>query len=329
MDKKILFKTVLEQSSPQQAREAVDFMGKSLEGQSMLAEMIDRDAYLMEANKETQKTISPTQSDFIFKRVERQIRQKKIRKIFYQSAAIVIPFLLIVSAFFYFNNQLDMFGKTDYAEIYVAKGETMQLVFQDGSKVFLNADSRIHYPKKFGLHARKISLEGEAYFEVSENKQRPFVVNVKGNNIKVLGTSFNVKAYENDLKINVTLDEGRVDFITSVQDKYSLHSGQQLTFEKISGEVFVKKLEKSIDESSWRYDVLRFRDTPLQEILSQLNRKFNTQFKIKHPEVLKYSFTLVTSQKASLKEILKELERIAPVRFTLKNNAYSVSLKSK
>lgn len=328
MDKKILFKTVLEQSSPQQAREAVDFMGKSLEGQSMLAEMIDRDAYLMEANKETQKTISPTQSDFIFKRVERQIRQKKIRKIFYQSAAIVIPFLLIVSAFFYFNNQLDMFGKTDYAEIYVPKGEQMNLIFQDGSRASLNSDTKIRYPKKFGVHSRKVYLQGEAYFHVAENKHRPFIVHAAKTYVKVLGTSFNVKAYNDDPMVSVVLDKGKVEFDTHYNE-YALRPGQQAIFDKITGQTTITPLNQPLQQSLWRSDVLNFKDTPMEEVLKLLNRKFDVPFTIENSEVAKYSFTLVTTKKSQLEDILKELEKIAPITFTLKNNTYSVSLQSK
>ena len=91
-----------------------------------------------------------------------------------------------------------IFSDAEYGEFVVDRGRRTQCLFQDGTVAHLNSESKIHYPVKFGLFERRIRLEGEAYFEVTHNPRRPFVVEFEGGEIQVLGTSFNVNAYRDD-----------------------------------------------------------------------------------------------------------------------------------
>ena len=267
-----------------------------------------------------------TDSHFIFSRIEGQIRAKRNRQITYRVAAIVLPVCIFLGAFFYINNQIGVIGKTEYASFYVPKGEKTRLFFQDGTEIFLNADTYIRYPKKFGLKSREIYLDGEAYFKVAKKAFRPFVVHLDKNSIKVLGTSFNVTAYKSDDKIDITLDDGKINFRT-MQNSYTLQPGQKLQLDKASGQLLLKKVEKSTDESLWRYDVLKFDDTPLNDILLQLNRRFDIDFTVQTSKLLNYSFTLTTTQNSSLENILREFERIGPIRFVKTDSTYQVTLQ--
>ena len=144
--------------------------------------------------------------------------------------------------------------------------------------------------------------------------------------MKVLGTSFNVNAYKTDRAIEVVLDEGKVLFNSS-GNSYSLKHGQTFIFDKTTGEAKIANLSQSTDESMWRKDYIRLQDTPLFETLNLLDRHFDVCFRVLDANAARYSFTLTTKDKP-LDFILNELEKIAPVKFTLDNDTVFVKIDS-
>ena len=85
--------------------------------------------------------------------------------------AVLIPFVVLAGLVVQLDKRVDLFGGSGYEEIYVAKGERLQMMFQDGTRVYINSDSRLKYPKKFALSSREVYLEGEAYFEVAKDEE--------------------------------------------------------------------------------------------------------------------------------------------------------------
>lgn len=312
-------------SSKENARWVAEWFSSTVEGQQFLSDMLDRDMYLWEEEFAGQKRISPIQSEIIFSKIDKEIRQKQFVRIARLVAAIVIPFIILVGFGIYLNSQVDLFGKSSYAEIYIPKGENAQILFQDGSEAYLNADTKIRYPKKFGLTKRQVYVEGEAYFNVTPAKRRPFIVHAGNVGVKVLGTSFNVKAYEDEEKIEVVLDEGKIEFRTS-GNQYALLPGQQLVYHKTNGESVVRNLSKSTNLSLWKNNIFYFHDTPLEEVLRMLERRYDVSFEIKDEKALRYSYTITTCQTA-ITDILGELEKIAPVKFTFQKDKILVTLR--
>jgi ferric-dicitrate binding protein FerR (iron transport regulator) len=322
-EKATLKKVIEEKSSKEQARQTVDWISSSIEGQQALSEMIDRDAYLMEDEFLNVK-ISSVQSDKILSNILRDIRRKHIRKVTFSVAAVVIPLVLLFGWIVLSNPDAQIFGNPTYAEIYVPRGDNARIFFQDGTQAYLNADTKIRYPKKFGLFKRKVFLSGEAYFIVSPNKHRPFIVNTGSADVRVLGTSFNVKAYNDDEQIKVVLDEGKITFDTPT-NRYKVAPGQQIVYDKTAGACTIQNLPQSSNISLWKYQITYLNDTPLSEVIRTLERKYDVSFHIKDPEVLKYTYTLTTRQ-TSLEEILSELQKIAPVKFRKKGTEIEVLL---
>ena len=247
-----------------------------------------------------------------------------MRKIFRRVAAAFIPLAVLVGAAFYLDSRIDLFGNSELAELYVPKGQKSHLVFHDGSEVYLNADTKIRYPKKFGITDRTVFLEGEGYFKVAGNKRRPFLVKNGNTAVKALGTSFNVNAYADSEKMRVALEEGSILFQTA-RNQYRLNPGQQIVYSKTDGNCLVQNLPQSLDMSLWKNDVLYFHDTPLPEVLKILERRYNVVFRLKDAKAASYTFTL-TTQQPDVKHILLELQKIAPVRFTLREDVFEVSL---
>lgn len=296
----------------------------SVEGQQYLSDMLDKDAFLLEQELNTDFLPNTNQSERMYRNIERKIFKTSILKILLRVAAVLLPLILLTGITLYINRQVDLFGTSEFAEVYVPKGEKARLFFHDGTEVFLNADSKIRYPKKFGLTKRKIYLEGEAYFNVSSNKKRPFIVNTGETSVKVLGTSFNINAYKDNREVRVVLDKGEILFTTE-RNEYKLNPGQKFIYDKENKQLFVANLSQSEDESLWKSNYIRLNDTPLSETLSILNRKFDVSFKVVDTNALNYSFTLLTEDKP-LDYILSELEKIAPLKFIEKNDTINVKM---
>jgi transmembrane sensor len=187
-----------------------------------------------------------------------------------------------------------------------ARGHRTFVTLEDGTKIWLNADSRLTYPKSFnGEKTREIELEGEAYFDVAEDKQKPFIVHTSDIRIRVLGTAFNVKSYGKDRTIETTLFRGKVT-IQSAEDstRLTLLPNQQAVFEKESRRIFLEDKEEAGDYGSWRDGQLVFHDRPLSDIVNELERWFNVTITVEDRASLNCHFSAKVHNK-NLEEVLE------------------------
>lgn len=268
----------------------------------------------------------PTQK--ILAEISQRIRRKRMRRIMFRVAAVLLPFLLLVGLYVNLESRVDLLSDSGYEEIYVPKGARVQMAFQDGTRVHINSDSRLKYPKKFGLSKREIFLEGEAYFIVSPDKRWPFIVNLDGSSIHVLGTSFDVQAYPENKEITVYLDEGKINLTLPSSKAYPLLPGEKLVYDRDSNLCTITNNANSPLSSVWKNDVIAFKDTPLAEVIKVLGRWYDVDFKIEDQAPMDIRFTL-TSEKPLLEKVLQELEKIAPLQFTYKEQEKTVIVTSK
>jgi transmembrane sensor len=172
--------------------------------------------------------------------------------------------------------------------------ETTKIVLPDGSKVTLNADSRLRYKKNFGKEYRTISLQGEAYFEVEKNPEKPFIIDLRNAEVKVLGTSFNVKAYKGMEKIEVTVAEGKVSVYEKKQPekKVVAVAGEKAEYNK--QQKVIKKTE-NLDKNyiSWKTRSIIFENDSLQNIITTLSNVYHISIVLRNPELK--DCTLTTS----------------------------------
>jgi transmembrane sensor len=323
-DKNIINRVIAESASKEEAVEVVDWFSSTIEGQQHLSDLLDKDAYLMESVPNPGRSFSPLQSDLLYERIEKDIRRNRLRRNLLKVAAVLLPVLLITGVSFYLDIQAGLFSEITYSEVYVPRGEDARIYFQDGTEVFLNADTRIRYPDKFGLRKREVYLDGEAYFNVASNRKRLFVVHAQNTKVEVKGTSFNVNTYTNNDKIQVVLDEGKILFRIH-QASYPLQPGQQVEYDKITGRTTLRNLINPSNASLWKKDILHFYDTPLAEVIKVLERRFDVQFHVQTSEALNYSYTLTTKQ-PGIENVLKELQKISPVKFMIKGDIITVSI---
>ena len=200
------------------------------------------------------------------------------------------------------------------------------LVLHDGTQVYLNSGSSLKFPSAFPFNERRVRLLGEAFFEVSPDNDRPFIVEASQAYICVLGTSFNVKAYEDEPSIYVTLQEGNVSVYSENSQALSLTSGEQAILDKTTLSTQSKKADPYL-YSAWKDGNFHFQDAPLEDILKQLERWYNIKAQYKNPELKQVLYSGKMRMYDSVLDILRKFEKSGDLQFKLKGNTLIVSHK--
>lgn len=324
-DKHIIDRTLSNTATPEEARQVIRWFSTP-EGADYLSSLMDEDIDKIQLGNEELYAERTIPSDEMYQYIMKRIHLQKRKRILFRVAAILIPFLFLLGQFWYIDKRIDLFADSGYEEIYVPKGERMQLIFQDGSKAMLNAETRIKYPRKFGFSERKVELEGEAFFEVSPNKDRPFIVDLKVVNVKVLGTTFDVKAYATDSDIFVSLETGKIVLENSPSPFAYLKPGEKATYNRKTGICKISRPENIENNSAWKKNQIVFSNTPLSEVLETLSRWYNVEFAVMDSSTLYYNYTL-TSTEQELWQILNDLEKITPIQFSEKKGIIEIRKK--
>lgn len=161
-------------------------------------------------------------------------------------------------------------------QIIVPRGETRQITLPDGSTVRLNADSYLAIGPSFGKKERRLELVGEAYFEVAEDTNKPFIVDIGSAYVRVLGTTFQLRAYKGSSKASVTVTKGLVRFRSQDSEGLELPAGQAAEYDIPNAE-FRKAPYDPESALAWLDRRLVFKNTPLQEIFLALERWYDVQ----------------------------------------------------
>jgi transmembrane sensor len=231
----------------------------------------------------------------------------------------VLKWACVVVLFFglgYYTYYLSQIEKPQYHQLCAQRGDKLVVLLADGSRVWLNADSHIIYPDHFVGKTREVRITGEAYFEVNKDASHPFIVHSDKMMVKVTGTKFNVKAYNNDDKIFVTLDEGSVRVgESSNQDALKLmHPGQTACYDKNTDQCDVYDNSYYEENSFWKDNKMAFRNSSLEEVLTSLSRRYNVDFKIANPKIYSYTYNIHCNA-GNLDEVLWLMETITPIKF--------------
>ena len=197
-----------------------------------------------------------------------------------------------------------------------------RMVLPDGSKVWVNSASELSYPLAFSKTSRNVTLRGEAYFEVTHDQNRPFIVSTAHGAIKVLGTSFNLKAYHNAIS-NVTLLNGSIELTNENKTSKRIVPGQKVEFDGREMRVSQANIEK---ETAWRKGYFYFEHDQIPEIMEQLSRWYGLQVVYQGP-ISKKTFGGSISRSVSLAEALELIKRGAGLEFEI--NKKTVTVKNK
>jgi len=280
-------------------------------------------------NNQWNETVHGNQNETeirIFQKIEHNIRTKnqkpRTRKLFSTASLLVaasISALLVLSILVYSNDQKEV-DKSQATTIIrkAGKGQKYSIVLADGTKVKLNSESTLIFPEKFTSNTREVELVGEAFFEVTENPKKPFIVKTKKLTTEVLGTSFNIQAFEKKTS-TVTVVTGKVKVSTNQFEKLTNESILLLPKEQGYIDLVSNKLTKSNIELekavSWKDNTIIFDHVSMREAADILERWYDVNITFEKSS-LKECLILRSSYKnESLENVLKSLEFIQGINF--------------
>lgn len=214
-------------------------------------------------------------------------------------------------------------GEPEMKTISTPRGKDYELVLSDGTVVLLNADSKITFPTRFTGENRTVKLVGEAYFKVSKNKHRPFIVETGNLYTKVLGTEFNLKAYPHS-DVNVTLIKGSVA-VNAEGKEVMLKPGQNAEYSEDKDiEVTTVDTEGYIQ---WKDGYFYFDNVPLIDVVRDLGRWYNVNIEIRNNSLMSYRLHFIASRKASIKEFVDNLNEFNYLHVVHKDNKLIIDRK--
>jgi Fe2+-dicitrate sensor, membrane component len=225
----------------------------------------------------------------------------------YRVAAILaLPIMLGIG--WYIGNSKNTGGDV-ICEVSTPKGHISRCTLADGTEVWLNAGSTLKYPSTMNGNLREVNLDGEAYFKVTKNAHKPFVVNTKQAQIKVLGTVFNLKAYSNENKVETTLEEGRVEFKpkNSAVNPITLKPGEQVVFDHSNQNISVNNVDTYL-LTAWKDGKYVFKDAELKDIINELERLYDVKFHIQNDSLLHMHFRGMFEYDQNIFSALERLE---------------------
>ncbi len=209
-----------------------------------------------------------------------------------------------------------------YNTLNVPKGKTFQVTLSDGTVVHMNAGSSLRYPVSFSpAQSRKVFLDGEAYFAVTKDESRPFIVNVANLDVKVLGTEFNVSSYNEDVNIEVVLVEGAVGLHKTSElreESVRLVPGQRGSYVRNSENIHIDSVNTDLF-TSWMQGHLVFRELTFDQILTKLGRHYNVELRNRNSalgnEVFNASFN-----DATIEEVMSFFNDTHEIDYEVSNN---------
>ena len=300
------------------------------------------------------------------KKVNQKIRQNKIhpnskklieltriQALLRIAAIVLITFGLSFLAFWQFYSGKKISTSHLITEVTAPIGSKSKVTLPDGTKIWLNAGSTIRYNGDFNKINREIKLEGEAYFDVTKNKQMPFIVHTRSNiNIRVIGTAFNLKAYPREGSVETTLVRGSLIVEqggSKDKKETTLAPNQRATYIKKEGKVFLSEIDKQtlktespqkLDQikervlfaskveteifTSWKDNKLVFRNEAFESLAVKLERWYGVQINFAGDEIKNYHFSGAIENE-TINDVFNIISYTLPIKYTIQHNVITVS----
>ncbi|NQU53329.1 MAG: FecR family protein [Bacteroidetes bacterium] len=205
-------------------------------------------------------------------------------------------------------------------------GEVKNITLQDGTIVWLNANSSISYKEKFSRKERKVFFKGEAFFDVTSDKKHPFIVETNHIIVNVVGTRFNISSYENDPTVQTFLEEGEVNITSkTLNSKHTIKPNQLITFDKAKSKMTITPGDAE-KYTSWLNGDLSFYNEKFESIARKLNRKYGVNIIINNEKIKHLKYTAQFKDE-NIDEILDFLSGTYPMEINFVDEAYYITEK--
>ena len=254
--------------------------------------------------------------DQIIQQLSKPTKKVSLTTWIYRVAAILaLPVMLGIG---WYLGSTEISSETQMCEVTAPKGQISKCVLADGTEVWLNAGSTLKYDAALKGNLREVNLDGEAYFKVSKNKHKPFMVITEHAQIKVLGTIFNLKAYSGENKVETTLEEGCVAFSLngSATKPVELKPGEQVVYNISEKKITVGKVEPYL-HTAWKDGKFVFKDADLQAIIQELEKLYDVRIHLENDSLLKLRFRGMFEYEQNIFSALETLERTTNIKFRM------------
>jgi len=261
----------------------------------------------------------------MFKKFKVKVRQKRINKLLLNVLKYAaVAALIVLNAWLLFYKPAD---KQEYTVIQAPKGQRASLNFADGSSAWISPNTTIRISSDFNKKDRTVELDGEGYFTVAKNEDKPFIVRTSRFEVKAIGTQFNVFAYSSSVRFETDLVEGSVEVSVNKASGYKMGTGEPVKLvagEKVvlAGNSLVKSESKLNNGEYLSKGIYTFANRPFGEVLEYLTLWYNVKFDIKDRSKLTHPITGKVRQNDEMKTILTALQGVYPFRFNVVNEQF-------
>lgn len=320
MNDDLLVRYLLGDTSTEENTQIETWMLESEENQKLLEQMY----FILQATDKLQ-IMENADPDTALTQLKKKIQSKKRNELFHRSirvaqriaAILFIPILALATFLLLETNNEPL----RYVEVTTNPGIISSFELPDGSKAWLNSGGYMKYPAEFSTKERQVELKGQGYFKVTKDASKPFFVKIDDSySVEVLGTEFNVTAYENDNLIETTLVTGKVKLIIDQASGKSierfLKPNQKAIYDRKNRSLKIATVNPEYD-MVWKEGKIVFRQHPMEHVLKVLERHYNVQFDIKTAAVLQSEITAKFTNEP-LPQVLEYLKLASNINFKIK-----------
>ncbi len=257
----------------------------------------------------------------------------KTRAIYSRTKFIAIAASLVIGLVSYIliNNRFAA-DEQKFVMVETRVGEKMNLTLPDGTEVNLNSKSKLTYPERFSKNERSLQLDGEAFFKVTHNAQKPFIVKTNVVNVKVLGTEFDLKAFPEEKVVNATLVKGKIRLEKEKDGKIfslvEINPSERATYYADQDKIEVNKEDNLEKYIAWKDGKLVFMNAPIEEVVKKLELWYNVSV-IVNSESLKQAHFTMTFTTESIEQVLNLLQISYPIKYTINKKGASSTPNAK
>jgi len=291
------------------AREIREWLDDSIENKDVYQDLLN----IWQVTGSFPERFSPDRPKAWLK-VQKHIHSQKRKYFLYRRIAQIAAAIIVVSLSVWTGTELDnRKQKHQYTEIFSPAGQKTRIVLPDSTIVLLNGNSQIRYSRNFNEDSRNVELTGEGYFDVRKDLSRQFIVKTSELDVKVFGTSFNVKAFENDQTVEIGLKNGQIGIDRNEKEIVQLTPGQVATFDKKEQKLDVGKMDINL-VSAWTREEMVFEEDSLEEIVKYMERWYGVDIQVA-PELRDGELLTFKVKTESLGELLKLINLLKPIKY--------------
>lgn len=253
--------------------------------------------------------------------------KRSYRLSFILAAASILILIGVGGVLFSIISSKRVQPQTNYISISTSVGIVKEITLADSTHVWLNAMSSLHFPQDFGNKNREVYLNGEAFFEIAHDPDKPFIIHTQHTITRILGTSLNINAYPSENDIQVTVVSGKVEVNTD-NNNVILHAGQAAVCSKTDNQLIKKNITKAADYALWRSGTLVFHHTPLSEVIRTLQRVYNMEFIVENKAIGKYQLSGHFDVHQSVKMTVRAICLSVDANYSIKDDTVTITGQS-